>query len=41
MDLEHFYSSDPIIEIGIDEVGRGCLFGKTYIACVILPKANS
>jgi ribonuclease HII len=25
-------------EICIDEVGRGCLFGRAYIACVILPK---
>lgn len=25
------------IEIGIDEAGRGCLFGRVYIAGVILP----
>lgn len=26
------------IEVGIDEVGRGCLFGRVYSAAVILPK---
>tara|TARA_B100000513_G_scaffold49892_1_gene18941 strand:- start:211 stop:915 length:705 start_codon:yes stop_codon:yes gene_type:complete len=25
-------------QICLDEVGRGCLFGDVYIACVILPK---
>jgi len=25
-------------EICIDEAGRGCLFGRVYIACVVLPK---
>ena len=26
------------IEVGIDEVGRGCLFGRVYCAAVILPE---
>jgi ribonuclease HII len=25
-------------EFCLDEVGRGCLFGRVYIACVVLPK---
>jgi len=25
-------------ELSIDEAGRGCLFGRVYIACVVLPK---
>lgn len=29
------------IEIGIDEVGRGPLFGRVYSACVILPKKDN
>jgi len=24
----------------MDEVGRGCLFGRVYVACVVLPKSN-
>ena len=28
-------------QICIDEVGRGCLFGDVYIACVVLPKEPS
>lgn len=33
------YADDPdIVEIGIDEVGRGPLFGRVYVSGVILPK---
>ena len=33
------YTEDPdIVEIGVDEVGRGPLFGRVYVAAVILPK---
>ena len=32
------YQDENTIEIGIDEAGRGCLFGRVYIAGVILPK---
>lgn len=37
--LEHFYNNDSkLLEIGIDEVGRGPMFGRVYCAAVILPK---
>ena len=37
--LERFYDPDSTqIELCIDEVGRGCLFGRVYVACVVLPK---
>lgn len=32
------YKSENDLEIGIDEAGRGCLFGRVYVAGVILPK---
>jgi ribonuclease HII len=32
------FSSPDIIEIGVDEAGRGCLFGRVYIGGVILPQ---
>ena len=36
--LQLHYSKDPnIIEIGVDEVGRGPLFGRVYTSAVILP----
>jgi len=31
------YQNEDKIEVGIDEAGRGCLFGRVYIAGVILP----
>ena len=33
--------SNHEIEAGIDEAGRGPLFGRVYTACVILPKSSS
>lgn len=40
--LKSFYSScNKTMEIGIDEVGRGPLFGRVYTAAVILPKDDS
>jgi len=39
--LMHYYSSDSTIEIGVDEVGRGPLFGRVYTAAVVLPKDDS
>jgi ribonuclease HII len=40
--LNKYYSEDGnIIEIGVDEVGRGPLFGRVYTAAVILPKDDS
>jgi ribonuclease HII len=32
---------EKIIEIGVDEAGRGPLFGRVYTAAVILPKDDS
>jgi len=40
--LKNFYNQDiNIYEIGVDEVGRGPLFGRVYTAAVILPKDGS
>lgn len=39
--LTRFYSPDVPFELSIDEAGRGCLFGRVYIACVVLPKEPS
>lgn len=37
-----FNDSEPnVYEIGVDEVGRGPLFGRVYAAAVILPKDDS
>lgn len=36
--LQRCFQNDSIIEIGVDEVGRGPLFGRVYTAAVILPK---
>ena len=35
------HPSDSIIEIGIDEAGRGPLFGPLFVAAVILPKPTA
>lgn len=32
------FSQEEVLEAGIDEVGRGCLFGRVYTALVSLPK---
>lgn len=40
--LNKFYEENAdIIEIGVDEAGRGPLFGSVYTAAVILPKDDS
>jgi len=40
--LQKFYDEDNnIIEIGVDEAGRGPLFGSVYTAAVILPKDDT
>ena len=36
-----YFEDSNIIEIGVDEVGRGPLFGRVYSAAVILPKDES
>ena len=39
--LKHFYNNESnAFEIGIDEAGRGPMFGRVYAASVILPKSN-
>lgn len=35
-----FNPNPSIIEIGIDEVGRGPMFGRVYASAVVLPKTN-
>ena len=35
---KQFQSDSSIYEIGIDEAGRGPLFGRLYVAAVVLPK---
>lgn len=39
--LNKCYTEDETIEIGVDEAGRGPLFGRVYTAAVILPKDDS
>jgi ribonuclease HII len=39
--LKSYFDNPDIIEIGVDEVGRGPLFGRVYTASVILPKDDS
>lgn len=39
--LQHFYNNESeAFEIGIDEAGRGPMFGRVYSAAVILPKSD-
>jgi ribonuclease HII len=38
MSLLPYYSSANDYEIGVDEAGRGPLFGRVYVAAVVLPK---
>uniref|UniRef100_A0A6C0D8J9 Ribonuclease HII n=1 Tax=viral metagenome TaxID=1070528 RepID=A0A6C0D8J9_9ZZZZ len=39
--LKFYNENSDTIEIGVDEVGRGPLFGRVYTAAVILPKDDS
>jgi ribonuclease HII len=40
--LRKFYNEDPLtLEIGVDEAGRGPLFGRVYSGAVILPKDDT
>ena len=34
--MKNYYKND-CIEVGLDEVGRGCMLGRVYTACVIWP----
>lgn len=38
---KYFQLENTAIEIGVDEAGRGPLFGRVYTAAVILPKDDS
>ena len=38
--LDKYYNEDDILEIGIDEAGRGPMLGRVYAAAVILPKTE-
>ena len=40
MSLKPYYMKN-MLEAGIDEAGRGPLFGRVYVAAVILPQDNS
>lgn len=41
-ELLHFYNDkNNLYEVGIDEAGRGPLFGRVYTAAVILPKSEN
>ena len=40
-ELNKYYNNNDIFEIGIDEAGRGPMFGRVYSAAVILPKDDS
>jgi ribonuclease HII len=40
--LKKYYDIDPgVFEIGVDEAGRGPLFGRVYTGAVVLPKDDS
>ncbi len=40
MSLSHCYNENNIYEIGVDEAGRGPLFGRLYVASAVLPKGD-
>ena len=39
--LKKYFEDNNVIEIGVDEVGRGPMLGRVYSAAVILPKDDS
>ena len=38
--LSTCYNESNTFEIGIDEAGRGPLFGRLYVAATVLPKGG-
>ena len=40
MQLERYYTEDTL-EAGVDEAGRGPLFGRVYVAAAILPQDDA
>ena len=40
MSLSHCYNENNTYEIGVDEAGRGPLFGRLYVASAVLPKGG-
>ena len=40
--MQAFYCNEDsdVIEVGVDEAGRGPLFGRVYSGAVVLPKSN-
>jgi ribonuclease HII len=38
--FKYFNENEEIIEIGIDEAGRGPMFGRVYASAVVLPKSK-
>ena len=39
--LNKYFENNNIQEIGVDEVGRGPMFGRVYTAAVVLPKNSN
>jgi len=39
--LNLYFRNDSKLEIGVDEAGRGPLFGRLYVAATILPKTDT
>jgi ribonuclease HII len=46
-ELKHFYfptnhhSHETFLEIGVDEAGRGPMFGRVYVSAVVLPRDSA
>ena len=38
--LSRFYDESFVYEIGVDEAGRGPMFGRVYVGAVVLPKVG-